>query len=42
MENELKFNAKELPPQDRENLRKKIVRQMEKHGDTGRVAEICE
>jgi transposase len=42
MENELKFNAKELSPQERENLRKKIVRQMKKHGDTRRVAEICE
>jgi len=42
MENELKFRVKNLKPKEREELRKKIVRQMKKHGDTGRVADICE
>ena len=42
MENELKYNVLKLSPKEQEALRKKIVRQMKKHGDTKEVAEICE
>jgi transposase len=42
MENELEFNTQKLDPRGQEELRKRIVRQMKKHGDTKEVAEICE
>ena len=42
MENELKFNAVKLSPSEKEALRKKIVRTMQKHNDTKQSAEICE
>jgi transposase len=43
MKKELKFDAKKLNPQGQEELRKKIIREMEKRdGDTKEVAEICE
>jgi len=42
MEKELKLNIEKLSPKEQEELRKKIVRQMKKHGDTKEVAEICE
>ena len=42
MEKELKYNILKLSPKEQEELRKKIVRQMKKHGDTKEVAEICE
>lgn len=42
MEKELEFNARNLSPQEKETLRKKIVRLMKQHGDTKKVAEMCE
>jgi transposase len=42
MEQELKYDVKKLSPSEQEELRKKIVRQMKKNGDTKEVAEICE
>ena len=42
MEKELKYNVLKLSPKEQEELRKKIVRQMKKHGNTKEVAEICE
>ena len=42
MEKELKYNVMKLSPKEQEELRKKIVRQMKKYGDTKEVAEICE
>ena len=42
MEKELKYNVLKLSPKEQEELRKKIVRQMQKHGNTKEVAEICE
>jgi transposase len=42
MEKELKFSARALSPQEKETLRKKIVRLMKQHGDTKKVAEMCE
>jgi transposase len=42
MEKELNYNILKLSPKEQEELRKKIVRQMKKHGDTKEVAEICE
>ena len=42
MENELNFNAVKLSPFEKEALRKKIVRTMQKHNNTKQVAEICE
>jgi transposase len=42
MEKELNCNVLKLSPKEQEELRKKIVRQMKKHGDTKEVAEICE
>jgi transposase len=42
MENELTFNASRLSAQEQETLRKKIIRDMKKHGNTKTVAEICE
>jgi transposase len=42
MEKELKFEVQKQSPRGQEELRKKIVRQMKKHGDTKEVAEICE
>jgi len=38
----LKFNAQKIDSRGQEELRKKIVRQMKKHGNTKEVAEICE
>jgi transposase len=42
MEKELQYNIQKLSPEGQEELRKKIVRQMKKHGSTKEVAEICE
>jgi transposase len=42
MEKELKFDVRKLSPKEQEELRKKIVRKMKKHGDTKEVANICE
>ena len=42
MEKELKYDVLKLSPKEQEELRKKIVRQMKKYGDTKEVAEICE
>jgi transposase len=42
MEKELKFEIKKLSPKEQEEIRKKIVRQMKKHGNSKEVAEICE
>jgi len=43
MEKELKFDIRKLNPQAQEELRKKIVREMQKRdGNTKEVAEICE
>jgi hypothetical protein len=42
MEKELTFEIKKLSPQGQEELRKKIVRQMKKHGNTKNVAMFCE
>ena len=42
MENELKFEAIKLSSDEKEALRKKIVRTMQKHNDTNKTAEICE
>ena len=42
MEKELKFNVIKLTPKEKLELRKKIIRQMQKHGDVEEVAEICE
>ena len=39
---ELKYDVSKLSPKEQEELRKKIVRQMKKYGDTKEVAEICE
>ena len=42
MEQELKFNIKKLGSRGQEELRKKIIREMKKYGDTKEVAKICE
>jgi transposase len=42
MDKALKFDVGKLSPKEQEELRKKIVRQMKKHGDTKTVADICE
>ena len=42
MEKELKYDVKKLSAKEQEGLRKKIVRQMKKYGNTKEVAEICE
>jgi len=42
MEKELEFDVLKLTPQEQEELRKKIVRQMKRYGDTKIVATICE
>jgi transposase len=43
MEKELKFNIRKLSPREQEEIRKKIVREMEKRGgDKKEAAEICE
>ncbi|MDR0804757.1 MAG: winged helix-turn-helix domain-containing protein [Oscillospiraceae bacterium] len=42
MKNELEFSARKLSTKAQEELRKKIVRMMEKHNNTKKVAEICE
>ena len=42
MEKELSYDVRKLSPKEQEELRKKIVRQMQKHGNTKEVAEICE
>ena len=38
----MNFNVLKLTFKEKEELRKKIVRQMKKHGDTKEVAAICE
>jgi transposase len=42
MEKELKYNAQKIGTAGQEELRKKIVRQMKKHGNSKEVALICE
>ena len=42
MEKELEFDARKLSPQEKEALRKKIVRLMKIHGDTKIVQPMCE
>ena len=42
MEIELKFKPKQLPPKGQEELRKKIIREMKRQGDTKEVAKLCE
>ena len=42
MEKELEFDARKLSPAEKETLRKRIVRQMKKHGDPKVVKELCE
>jgi transposase len=42
MEQELEFNIKKLGSRGQEELRKKIIREMKKYGDTKEVAKICE
>ena len=42
MEQELEFNIKKLGSRGQEELRKKIIREMKKYGDTKEVARICE
>jgi transposase len=43
MEKEMKFNIRKLSPREQEELRKKIVREMEKCGGNKKeVEEICE
>jgi len=39
MEQELKYDVKKISAKEQEELRKKIVRQMKKYGDTKEVAE---
>jgi transposase len=42
MEKELNYDVRKISPKEQEELRKKIVRQMKKYGDTKEVAAICE
>jgi transposase len=42
MEKELRNDNYKLSPKGQEELRKKIVRQMKKYGNSKEVAEICE
>jgi transposase len=42
MEQELKFNIQKLGSHVQEEVRKKIIREMKRHGDTKEVAKICE
>jgi len=42
MEQELKFNIQKLSPKEQEELRKKIIREMQRQGNTKEVAKICE
>jgi transposase len=42
MEKELSCYAQKMSPKEQEELRKRIVRKMKKHGNTKEVAEICE
>jgi len=42
MEKELKYEISKLSPKEQEEVRKKIVREMQKRGDAKEVAEICE
>jgi transposase len=42
MEKELKYELQKLSSKEQEEVRKKIVRQMMKHGNAREVAEICE
>jgi transposase len=42
MGKELRYNAQKIGSAGQEELRKKIVRQMKKHGNTKEVAAICE
>jgi len=42
MEKELKYEIRKLSPKEQEEVRKKIVREMKKRGNTKEVAEICE
>ena len=42
MEQELKYNIQKLGSHGQEEVRKKIIREMQRHGDTKEVAKICE
>jgi len=42
METELKYDLQKLSSKEQEEVRKKIIRQMKKHGKAKEVAEICE
>jgi transposase len=42
MDTELKFEVQKLGPQVQEEVRKKIIREMQKHGNTKEVAALCE
>jgi len=42
MEEELKFSVQKLGSHVQEEVRKKIIREMQRHGDTKEVAKICE
>jgi len=42
MEEELKYEIRKLSPKEQEEVRKKIVREMQKRGDAKEVAEVCE
>jgi transposase len=39
---EIKYDIRKLSPREQEEVRKKIVREMQKRGDAKEVAEICE
>ena len=42
MEQELKYDIRKLSPKEQEEVRKKIVREMNKRGEAKEVAEVCE
>jgi transposase len=42
MEKELRYDVRKVSPIEQEELRKKIVREMHKRGNTSEVAEFCE
>ena len=42
MENDIKYDLQKLRSKEQEEVRKKIIRQMKKHGEAKKVAEICE
>jgi transposase len=42
MEKELKYEIRKISPKSQEEVRKKIIREKKKRGDSKEVAEICE